>query len=62
MRIEFKTRIEAIDWIASFAEDEGQFEVLREQLHFNFIYTGNYFLNLDEPIGEVVLNNSKLRR
>ncbi len=54
MKVRFKNRLEAIDWIAGYAENEGQFEVLREQLHFNFIYEGSYFLVLDEKIGEVV--------
>jgi hypothetical protein len=55
MKKVFKKRLEAIDWIAANAEDEGQFEVLREQLNFNFIYTGRYFLQIDESIQEVVL-------
>ena len=55
MRKVFKNRLEAIDWIAENAEDEGQFEVLREQLNFNFIYTGKYFVDTDGQIMEVVL-------
>ena len=55
MKIKFKTRLEAIDWIACFAEDEGTFEVLREQLNFNFIYTGKYYLENHEETLEVVL-------
>ena len=54
MKITFETRLEAIDWIAEYVDDEGQFEVLREQLNFNYIYTGKYFLEIDESIGEVV--------
>lgn len=62
-KIRFQNRLEAIDWIAAFARDEGQFEVLREQLNFNFIYSGTYFLDLDEEIGEVVsLGDSTPRR
>ncbi len=53
-KIEFENRLEAVDWIADFAENEGQFEVLREQLHFNYIYEGSYFLHLEEDTGEVV--------
>jgi len=52
-RINFNSRLEAIDWIAQKVEDEGQFEVLREQLNFNHIYTGAYFLNLEGKIREV---------
>lgn len=55
MEIKFANRMEAIEWIANYVEDEGQFEVLREQLNFNFIYTGRFFLRLDESIAEVVL-------
>jgi len=55
MKIKFANRMEAIEWIANYAEDEGQFEILREQLHFNHIYTGRFFLELDGAITEVVL-------
>ena len=48
MKIKFQNRLEAIDWIAKFVEDEGQFEILREQLNFNEIYTGKHFLNIDK--------------
>jgi hypothetical protein len=61
MKVTFENRLEAIEWIAAYVEDEGQFEVLREQLNYNFIYTGNYFLDLDENIAEVVLTTSKRR-
>lgn len=47
MKKKFQNRIEAVDWIASYVENEGQFEVLREQLNFNFIYSGLLFLNID---------------
>lgn len=62
MKVRFKDRLEAIDWIAGYAENEGQFEVLREQLHFNFIYEGSYFLVLDEKIGEVVTLDRQPKR
>ena len=42
-KITFKNRLEAISWIAENAEHEGQFEVLREMLTYNFIYFGAYF-------------------
>ncbi len=51
----FSNRLEAIDWIADYAKDEGQFEVLREQLLMNFCRTGTLFLLLEEEIGEVLL-------
>lgn len=55
MKKHFHNRLEAIDWIASYAENEGQFEVLREQLEFNFIYTRTFFLELEEKPADVVL-------
>jgi len=55
MKKYFKNRLEAIDWIASNVEDEGQFEVLREQLNYNFIYTKSYFITKEEAQMEVVL-------
>jgi len=54
MKIRFKDRLDAVEWIADYAENEGQFEVLREQLNFNYIYEGAYFINLEEKPGEVV--------
>ncbi|MDX1665922.1 MAG: hypothetical protein R3350_01775 [Saprospiraceae bacterium] len=59
MTIRFKDRIEAIEWIANYARDEGQFEVLREQLNYNHIYFRAYFLDLDKAKGEVVLLGNK---
>lgn len=60
-KVHFKTSLEAVEWLARYARDEGQFEVLREKLYFNFIYTGKYFLELDEreEEGEVILNKRK---
>ncbi len=59
MKIKFASRLEAIEWIANHVEDEGQFEVLREQLNFNHIYHGRFFLNLEEQIAEVVMLDQK---
>lgn len=53
MKIKFKSRLEGIDWIANHTDDEGQFEVLREQLNFNFIYTGKYFVRISKKKGSV---------
>ena len=57
MKKSFQNRIQAVEWIAGFVEDEGQFEVLREQLTFNYIYHGTYFLNIvkQENLCEVIL-------
>ena len=54
MKKYFQNRLEAVDWIAGYAENEGQFEVLREQLEFNYIYNGTLFLEIDETPAEVV--------
>ena len=54
-KIYFDDRYEAIEWIAEFAQDEGHFEVLRERLNFNYIYSGVFYLELNETISEVIL-------
>lgn len=48
MTIQFQNRLEGIDWIANYVQDEGQFELLREQLTFNHIYSGEYYLEVEE--------------
>ena len=53
MKKHFSNRLEAIDWIAEKAENESQFEVMREQLNFNYIYTGQYFVEYRKEEGEV---------
>lgn len=57
MKKKFQNRIEAVDWIANYVENEGQFEVLREQLNFNHIYSGTFYLEIDqiEELAEVVI-------
>ncbi len=55
MTIKFQSRLTAIDWIANYTQDEGSFEVLREQLNYNFIYNGKYTVNLPAQIHEVAL-------
>ena len=62
MKKVFKNRLEAIDWIATHAEDEGQFEVMREQLNFNHIYTNRYYLDLNDSQMEVVLLKDDKRK
>jgi hypothetical protein len=59
MSINFASRLEAIEWIANYVEDEGQFEVLREQLNFNYCYYERFFLAINEPIAEVVMLDQK---
>lgn len=58
--IQFQNRLEAIDWIANYVNDEAQFELLREQLTFNYIYSGEYYLEVEEentmPDNIVLLN------
>lgn len=51
----FETRLEATDWIAAHAENEGQFEAMREQVLFNFIYTGEYFIDTNTILEDVVM-------
>jgi hypothetical protein len=48
MKKTFRKRLDAIDWIANYARNEGQFEVLREQLNFNYIYNHKFFLVVNE--------------
>lgn len=48
MKKTFDSRLAAIDWIADFAQDEQQFENLREQLLFNHIYTSTYFIDVSQ--------------
>ncbi|MGK0363630.1 MAG: hypothetical protein ACI85O_000683 [Saprospiraceae bacterium] len=61
MKKQFQNRIIAINWIANYVENEGQFEVLREQLNFNYIYNGSYFLEINEQenLAKVILLNRK---
>ncbi|MCH2081814.1 MAG: hypothetical protein MK226_05450 [Saprospiraceae bacterium] len=58
MKINFENRLAAVDWIADYAEDEGQFEALRERLNYNYIYYGEYFLELEDETDEIVLFSS----
>ena len=46
MKKKFNSRLEAIEWIANNVENEAQFEVLREQLMYSFIYLGTYIVKL----------------
>ena len=59
MRHEFKNRIEAINWIADHVENEAQFEVLREELFFNYIYTGTFFIHMKFMDLEIVWLDQK---
>lgn len=47
MKKSFESRLEAMEWLASKVENEGQFEVLREQLNYSFIYNGTYIIKLE---------------
>ena len=55
MKKTFQNRLDAIDWIAGYVENEGQFESLREELNFNFIYSGTYFLEIEVQLPEIVM-------
>ncbi len=54
MKREFKDRLTAIQWIAEFAKSEAEFEVLREELSFNYMYQQRYFIHA-RRISEVVV-------
>ena len=55
MKHEFQTQIEAVEWIADVAKDEAHFEILREDLLFNHIYSGLYFVIMSSVNIEVAL-------
>lgn len=59
MKRSFKTRLEAIDWIAANTENERQFELLREQLNYNYIYFNVYFIDQADLFNDVTLSNDK---
>ncbi|MFK7775826.1 MAG: hypothetical protein AB8F94_27130 [Saprospiraceae bacterium] len=63
MKKTFQKRLEAIDWIAKYARNEGQFEVLREQLNFNYIYNYKFFVvvNEDTESAEVIIRKKPRR-
>ena len=48
MKVTFENRLEAIEWIANYAEDEKHFEELREKLNYNYIYTHQFFIEIDD--------------
>ena len=52
MRREFNSHEEAIIWIDANAHTDSQFEVLVEDLTYNHINTGEYFVNLFFTIRE----------
>jgi len=60
MKVSFENRLEAIDWIAQNVEDEKSFETLREQLNYNFIYNGEFYVNLDDDNPEINLDDELL--
>lgn len=51
---EFENHLEAIDWIANNTTTEAQFEIMREELNFNHIYSGEYYINPNPMDIEVV--------
>ena len=63
MKKVFQNRLDGINWIAEYARTEGEFEILREQLIFNYIYFESYFLEIDpeEEIPEIVFKNISLK-
>lgn len=59
MKQEFTTQIEAIDWIAENARDESHFEIMREELLFNQIYTGAFFIIMSNVNIEIALADKR---
>jgi hypothetical protein len=55
MKKSFQDRLSAIDWIADHSDNEGIFEVLREQLSMNHIQTGRYFIEVKELNCDVIM-------
>ncbi len=54
MVITFTSQLEGIDWIANKVHNEHQFEILREELLYNYIYNGFYFLDMEQSQSEVL--------
>lgn len=48
MIVTFTSQLEGIDWIANKVENEDQFEILREELLYNYIYSGKYYLDIED--------------
>ena len=44
MKLEFNSCANAIKWIMKHARTEVDFQTLREELDFNHIFTGEYFI------------------
>ena len=42
---EFNSHQEAVRWIAENAPTDSHLQVLREELEFNHVYSGEYFIN-----------------
>ena len=55
MRREFNNHMEAITWIAENAKSEAHFEIMREELTFNHIYTAEYFIHPEHVDMEVIM-------
>ncbi len=55
MRQEFNSQMEAITWIADYAKSEAHFEIMREELTFNHIYTGEFFIHPNHVDMEVIM-------
>ncbi|MDH3651783.1 MAG: hypothetical protein OEQ53_19015 [Saprospiraceae bacterium] len=46
MKKYFKSHLAGIQWISDNAQNEAHFEILREELTFNHIYTEEYFVHM----------------
>lgn len=54
MIITFTNQLQGINWIANKVENEDQFEVLREEMLFNYIYSGYYFLDTSKSKADLL--------
>ena len=45
MKREFTTHMEAINWLSDHSRNEAHFEIMREELKYNYIASGHYFVD-----------------
>lgn len=45
MRREFNNHMEAMNWLSDHSRNEAHFEIMREELKYNFVDSGEYFVD-----------------
>ena len=55
MKKEFQSRTEAIAWITANARSQAHLDVLKKELNFNYIFSGQYIIDLLEVTYAVAL-------